>query len=214
MSSGTEPRFKDKETRVKEIQRAAKKLFFKKGYQNVTIDEIAKMAKISKGTVYLYFKNKEDLYISLMIPVTEELGRKLLRLEENLASGSFKNCRVFFEELIDVYYSIYQSDPEGLKIIQAFQQGALFPGLSDETREKLNSLGKRNFLTARTTFLRAKEIGLFKAEVDEIILADVFWGTFIGIVQLEESKLRATKKDHLYDTLRYTFLLIEQAVCQ
>lgn len=214
MAQDKEPRFKDRKTRIREIQKAARSLFFKSGYQNVTIDAVAKIAKISKGTVYLYFKNKEDLYISLMIPVTEELGRKLMSLEENLTSGKYKKCRNFFEDLMNVYYSIYKNDLEGLRIIQAFQQGALFPGLSDETRDKLNRLGKSNFLTARRTFQRAKEIGLFKAEVDEVFLADVFWGVFIGIVQLEESKLRATKKDHLYKTLKYTFFLIEQAVCR
>jgi hypothetical protein len=37
-------------------------------------------------------------------------------------------------------------------------------------------------------------------------MIDIFWATFVGIVQLEESKLRATGKDHLRSTLKYAFL--------
>jgi hypothetical protein len=37
-------------------------------------------------------------------------------------------------------------------------------------------------------------------------MIDIFWATFVGIVQLEESKLRATRKDHLRSTLKYAFL--------
>ena len=53
---------KDKEVRISEIQNAAKKLFFKKGFVNTSVEEVAKKAKISKGALYQYFKNKDDLY--------------------------------------------------------------------------------------------------------------------------------------------------------
>jgi len=39
-------------------------------------------------------------------------------------------------------------------------------------------------------------------------IVDISWSTFIGIVQLEESKLRLTKKDHLDSTLRATFSIL------
>jgi len=44
------------------ILKEAEKLFIKYGYKKVSIDEIAGAAGIAKGTFYLYFKNKDDLY--------------------------------------------------------------------------------------------------------------------------------------------------------
>ena len=44
--------------RVREITTQAKAVFLKKGYSASTMEEIAKLAGISKGTVYLYFKNR------------------------------------------------------------------------------------------------------------------------------------------------------------
>lgn len=56
--------------RVKEVKRAfiievAKDLFFEKGYENTSIDEIAKSAKMSKSTLYTYIKSKEELFMHI-----------------------------------------------------------------------------------------------------------------------------------------------------
>jgi TetR/AcrR family fatty acid metabolism transcriptional regulator len=50
----------------KKIISSAVKLFAKKGFYETTIEDIAKGAKIAKGTVYLYFKDKPTLYISII----------------------------------------------------------------------------------------------------------------------------------------------------
>jgi hypothetical protein len=50
------------------------------------------------------------------------------------------------------------------------------------------------------------------AKTNPIILSDWFWSTFIGVVQLEESKLRGTKKDHILSTLEDVFWLISNAL--
>ena len=71
-------REKQKEIRVQEIQSAAKKVFLKNGFKSTTMESIAREAGISKGTIYLYFKNKEEVYIALMMPVLEELGKNLI----------------------------------------------------------------------------------------------------------------------------------------
>lgn len=50
----------------KKIIDAAIKLFARKGFYETTVDDIAKAAKIAKGTAYLYFKDKPSLYISVI----------------------------------------------------------------------------------------------------------------------------------------------------
>lgn len=48
------------------ILKKAEQIFFENGYYKTKIDDIAKSAKIAKGTIYLYFKSKEDLFISII----------------------------------------------------------------------------------------------------------------------------------------------------
>ena len=50
---------------------AALELFSEKGFPNVTMHQIAHHAEFSIGTLYKFFKNKEDLYNSLLIDIAE-----------------------------------------------------------------------------------------------------------------------------------------------
>lgn len=208
----TRSRTKSPERRLTDIQAAAKALFFRKGYQSTTIDQVAREAGISKGTVYLYFKNKEELYISLMIPVTTKLGELLEEFERSLEKGKLKNFNQFFRGIVSLYKQIYEFDAEGIRIIQAFQQGNLFSSLSSGTLSQLNKLAKTNFESAQRFLSKAKRLGLIRENVDETKVADLLWALFVGIVQLEESKFRATHKNHLVETLDYGFLLIGEAI--
>ena len=47
---------------------AARQLFFKRGYIGTTVEQVAKAAGFSKRTVYLYFKNKDELFLSVYHP--------------------------------------------------------------------------------------------------------------------------------------------------
>ncbi len=58
---------REKEHRKEEIVDAAEKIFFEKGLQAATMDEIAEKAELSKGTLYLYYKSKEDLYLAVLM---------------------------------------------------------------------------------------------------------------------------------------------------
>lgn len=48
------------------IMKSAIKLFAQKGFFNTTVDDIARSARIAKGTVYLYFKDKSEIYIEII----------------------------------------------------------------------------------------------------------------------------------------------------
>ncbi|MGI6037221.1 MAG: TetR/AcrR family transcriptional regulator [Limnochordia bacterium] len=69
-------RKKRKET----IFAAAQTVFAAQGYHQATMEEIAQEAGLAKGTLYLYFKSKQELCISLMVNKLEEL-RELCRVE-------------------------------------------------------------------------------------------------------------------------------------
>ena len=62
----TDRRERDKQQRRDSIVDAAERFFFSKGFPTTTIDEIAEAAELSKGTIYLYFKNKEELYVAIV----------------------------------------------------------------------------------------------------------------------------------------------------
>ena len=56
---------REREQRRNAILEAAEKIFFKKGIDSSTMDEVAEEAELSKGTLYLYFKSKEDIHFAI-----------------------------------------------------------------------------------------------------------------------------------------------------
>lgn len=196
----------------KAIQKAAQKVFFEKGYANATVEEIAYLAGVAKGSIYFYFKTKDDLYLSLMIPVLEEVRRSLIEIQDKVVSGQYRTGHEIVNGFYSHYRRIYGFDPDGIRIIQAFQQGDLISAMSKKTQEELNRVARENFQLARNILsmaIKRKAI----AKMNPVQLSDILWATFIGVVQLEESKFRATQKNHLENTLHSAFAILAKGLC-
>jgi TetR/AcrR family fatty acid metabolism transcriptional regulator len=69
------------ENKHQKIIRAAVKVFAEKGFYNSRVSEIAKEANVADGTIYLYFKNKDDILISLF---EEEFGQIVENMRKEL----------------------------------------------------------------------------------------------------------------------------------
>lgn len=75
-------RERDKQRQRQEILDAALTLFSDKGYHNVTMYEIAGKAEFAIGTLYKFFKNKEDIYKALVLEMNEELHKSIMQTLE------------------------------------------------------------------------------------------------------------------------------------
>ncbi|GAA0543758.1 AcrR family transcriptional regulator [Rhizomicrobium palustre] len=73
-----------KHARPEEISKAALTIFAQKGYAAATMADIAALAGITKGTIYLYFRNKEDLFNALVREhIADKLAEKFNSLEDD-----------------------------------------------------------------------------------------------------------------------------------
>jgi AcrR family transcriptional regulator len=194
------------------ILAAAKRVFFQKGYLNTTVNEIATKARVSNGAIYLYFKSKDDLYLALMMPVMEEFGRALNDLERKLNDDQRMNGRTLIMEFLEVFKRVYKYDPDGIRIAQTFQIGNLTSKMTEKTSQEIISCAKRNRKVARNIICKAIKMRLIK-KTNPAKLFDVLSGTFFGILQLEESKLRSTRKNYIFSTLEYAYLCIAGNLC-
>jgi len=141
---------REKQQRREEIVEAAEKVFFTRGFKESTMEDIAKKAELSKGTLYLYFNSKEDLHlavahkaVSLLKSVISENDRPGENAFEKLVSmgraaveftrrfPDHMNSIMFLEgfELGQISYSasqvrevIYKDSPVGM-LIRIVEQG-------------------------------------------------------------------------------------------
>jgi TetR/AcrR family transcriptional regulator len=61
----TERKRRERQRRRRAIVLAAERVFFSRGFVRSTMDDIAAEAELSKGTLYLYFKSKDDLHLEV-----------------------------------------------------------------------------------------------------------------------------------------------------
>ncbi len=86
----------------KRIIEATKRVIIKKGFQKIKISEIAKEAKIGKGTVYLYFKDKQQLLISMISDFFNE-AEAFLKQSKEFKGNGLEKLKKFIELDLDFY---------------------------------------------------------------------------------------------------------------
>ncbi|MFA5139799.1 MAG: TetR/AcrR family transcriptional regulator [Elusimicrobiota bacterium] len=72
---------------------AARRLLVRRGYRDIPLDDVAREAKVAKGTLYLYFKDKDDLMSASLQDVGDRLDQALERIPAHL-TGRKALCRV------------------------------------------------------------------------------------------------------------------------
>ncbi len=101
--------------RPEEISIAALSVFARRGLHKTTLDDVAKEAGVSKGTIYLYFKNKEELFIAAaqqVVPAPEELATLLpasLHTTEELVRALRKIARTLYRRFCAPEYLAFFS---------------------------------------------------------------------------------------------------------
>ena len=141
---------------VKEkIVNAALMTFSKYGYDRTRMDDVAEAAKVSKGRLYLYFKNKEELFYAISERNIAELKQQLSTLftgKENLISGSgnfYENFRSKnTTNLEKVFFEIIAESSRNLKLRKMLYEQRI--KIFDVVIEYLNSQMQRGLIKKGT----------------------------------------------------------------
>jgi AcrR family transcriptional regulator len=96
-----------KENIKNKIIESAISTFSKSGYDKSRMDDIAKTAKLSKGTIYLYFKNKKELFNAISERNTNELKNQLSKLFQNSNNDLITSIQNFYEDINDQGYRMF-----------------------------------------------------------------------------------------------------------
>ncbi|MGD0275387.1 MAG: TetR/AcrR family transcriptional regulator [Syntrophales bacterium] len=178
---------RERDQRIQSILGAAQRVFIAEGYTKAIMDKIALEAGITKPTIYQYFKTKDDLFFTLMLPVIEELRIQLSNIETKLTTHKYRTGKALIRDLFSSALQSYKLAPETFLMIQFFQETGLVGKLDDHISRELNDRGRHNFVVLRLVIKIGMEQGLIKKmNVNE--LADVLWGLFVGIIHLEHIK--------------------------
>jgi len=124
--------------RREEIQKAARAIFAEKGFEAATLEEIAERAELAKGTIYVYFANKEALFYSLIEEVLEGQAQILREVHEEDKPAAGKLAEVIQR------YVVYLRERQDLFRILMGQSGGLTGNIRDEVRQKYFQTHRHN----------------------------------------------------------------------
>ena len=101
------------------IARVAKAVFAERGYQQATLEEIAQRAGMSKATIYLYYKNKDDLFLHVVEDLVETAITETAQAAEAPGTPLEKLARMIrgkmaFYEREREFFHIYLNEKHGL----------------------------------------------------------------------------------------------------
>jgi AcrR family transcriptional regulator len=174
---------RERERRRQAIMLAAKRVFTAKGYERSTMEDIAKEAELSPGTLYLYFKNKDALYASLTLRVLQYMT---VRLEHALEDGS-KSYEEKRKALIEAMFDIYEFDAVILNNMFHLQSSETLKELSADILDEINALSRKALRMITAVFAAGMEEGVIHQHHPTAV-ADIFWSMFTGAVLWEETK--------------------------
>jgi AcrR family transcriptional regulator len=192
---------REKERRRQQIMVAAKRVFSDRGFNKATMEDIAQEAELSPGTLYLYFKNKEELYASLSLRILQYLLIRVEHVNEEKDAGPEEKLK----SLVDAMYDVYEFDP--LIIINMFhlQSSETLKNLSPQLMEEIKVLSRKSLGSIAQIFKEGVDKNIF-IDRHPVALADTFWALFSGVVLwLTSKKIIDQRKDYLKQTLDVAF---------
>ncbi len=198
---------REKERRRQQIIVAAKRVFSEKGFNKATMEDIAHEAELSPGTLYLYFKNKEELYASLSLRILQYLHIRVEHVNKEDLAPEQK-----MDALVEAMYDVYAFDPLILINMFHLQSSETLKNLSPKLMAEIEELSRKSIGAIARIFEQGKDAGLF-IDRHPVALADIFWALFSGVILWTTSKkIFNEEKDYLKDTLKIAFEVFSRGI--
>jgi len=177
--SPQEKRKKEKENKKNNILRAARKLFFDKGFKAVTVDSIAAKAGVSKGSIYLYFDSKEEIYAQVLIADNIEHHKDLIYFTTKEAPAD-----ELLLEFSERYVNNFLNDNELFRILMTFMLQTEQMNLTPQQNTELIKTTNDNIKFISGILQKGINEGYFLPDIDVRHTQNAIWGMLNGIISL------------------------------
>ncbi len=137
------------------------------GYYGTTVSNIARRAGVADGTIYLYFKSKEDLLVSIFERAMRRFDEEARRIVAQDGAGAEEKLR----RLVALHLTLLGEDRDLAVIFQVEFRHTL------HILERLSRSRMRDYLALIAEVVeQGKQEGVFKADLDALFTAKVVFG--------------------------------------
>jgi AcrR family transcriptional regulator len=174
-----ERRKREKKNRKNAILKAARRLFFDNGFRPVTVESIAKKAELSKGSIYLYFKSKEEIYTQILLSDIDKFHEHFKDLHQKSTSASEAITKFAI-----IYVDLFLNDRELFRILMTFMLHTNAMNLPEDLNNHIIKSTNKNISTIEEIFRYGIEQGEFSPTINLRLSRNAFWGLLNGIISL------------------------------
>lgn len=174
-----ERRKRERENRKNAILKAARKLFFEKGFRQVTVENIARKAEFSKGSIYLYFSSKEEIYSQILLNDIDKLHDRVADILQGPSSAYEALIRV-----AEIYVDFFLNDRELFRILMNFMLHNNDMNLPEDINNHIIKTTNRTISIIEQVFKYGIEKGEFPPDINLRMNRNAIWGLLNGIISL------------------------------
>lgn len=175
----SERKEREKLQRRQEIILAAEKVFFSKGFANTTMDDIAAEAELSKGTLYLYFKSKEELFkVFVKRGISKQL-EMFIEFTKNQPNGLLK-----VKAIGEAYIKFYYDFPNYYNALMFEETQKVREIETDSEDENILKIKMETNKILVETIIEGMNDGSIRKDLDPEKTALILWGESLGVLQL------------------------------
>jgi AcrR family transcriptional regulator len=179
MTNAQERKAQERQARRRRIQEAARTVFSERGYAGASIELIARAAQLSVGAIYLYFRSKEDLYVSLIEDTLTVFDVDMAQIRETTEVP--RRLRETWSLLV----RWAEKDAEGPRILRLLAQPAIRPQLSDEVVAAVSAGIGRIQDHIGACVADGIHAGLYR-QVNAREIAELTWSVLLGSLDAAE----------------------------
>jgi AcrR family transcriptional regulator len=183
---------REKEGRRQQILTASKQLFAEHGFHQTTMEDIANAAELSPGTIYLYFKSKDELFAELSLGVIHYFNGRLEQITSREDVPPPRKLEVVKEILQDICTFDSFIPVNALKLQSVETLRKLSPRLINDLKKQTGTVARR----LSDIFSEGIAAGYFINRSPEIFTG-ILWGIFSGMVLMNE--LQESFTDHAHN---------------
>lgn len=181
-------REQDRARRKRDILLSARSVFADNGFHRATVDEIAQRAEVAKGTIYLYFENKEDILAELVLQALAELHDQLKAANE---ARSLLHPDGRLRGLAEAYLAFSQRSPDYFRLLTAFDGGHLGADLTPARREIILDASNQTLDVVTQAIADGMALDIYAAG-DARQAAGILWAGLSGSLALLAHPIRRT----------------------
>ena len=207
-NEGAAAREQKKQESRRKILESAREVFFRDGFMNANLDEVADRASVAKGTLYRYFESKADLYVAVLA----ENGRVFTEKMAQSATVEGAQQRSAVDRLRAIarfYFTHWTTNPEYFQIFWAIDNQSVIGDLPGAVIDEVTRLWEESLRILDDVLTQAVKAGEL-AECDTWRTANILWTLANAIIQSEGTlprrNLRRRPLEEVYDEAIETFI--------